>query len=529
MNRHLLDNAGGELRRLLCLLTGIALALAAPARGQEADPGTEPPPEESKPKLSRREEARQKKLAERRRREEEERRRAEEARRREEEERREREYARSKVVEDKAARRKAKTMAREREIQDAEKRKEAERVARERGEEPVEDRAAALPADEDELRRRAMIMAAAVSLPPDMPLDYVWSIPLDKPVTEEQIWILRDVILFVVDRTVLYCIRKGDGVPVWAINLGGEPQFKPVVTDRMIYVFIENRLVAIDRMRGEIRWRVSPEFAASSGPCAAEPTLYIPSWDKRVYAVQVRSVERALYGAGTEDALNVTDYEFRPIWHRTAGDHVTGTPVLAEGLLYFGAEDGYVYSFSNDGANRCRIQTQGPIRAPVTVKGAHVYAGSSDYNAYALDRLTLRPAWVFPTGSHVLRPIYADIPSGVAMVTSQRNGIYGVFDRDTAERGSEVWHIPDGKYVAGVSPERAYLMMTDHRLAAIDKKTGIVRWIALREGVAMVAPSMNDWTKPKERFRLICITESGHLACLKEPSAHLERALMRKR
>ncbi len=530
--------------RVLCLVAGIVLLLVpASVRAQEAEgaePGAEvtegaaPAPEE--PKVDPRAEARRKKEAaeEARQKELERRKKIAEERKKADDEKMKKalaarevkieaqKEAKAKAIAARDAKIKAKKMARERAVDEARRKK----GVKGRDDIVIDDETrASLKKSRAELEREARIEAAKVSLPSDLRLQYLWSLPLERPVAKGDIWIHKDVILLLADRSVLYCIRKRDGVPMWAIELGDAPLYPPAVGKRTVYAFVQNMFIGIDRARGEVIWRINPGFAPSAAPCVSEPNLYIPAWDKRVYGVEVLADRRVFYGGRTENALTTTEYRFRQLWHKTTNGYVLGTPVLLDGFLYFGSQDGYLYAVSQDGENRYNTQTQGPIRAPVTSRGANVYVGSSDFSAYAFDRLTGKKQWVYPTGSHVLSAIYPDVPSGVAMVGSHRNGIFGIIDRPTPDRGSEAWHIADAVSIAGVSQDSAYLILSDRRLAAVEKKKGTVQWVSLLDGVREIVPTMNDWTRPDEQFRLICLTESGHIACLKEAKEAVRRAL----
>jgi outer membrane protein assembly factor BamB len=297
----------------------------------------------------------------------------------------------------------------------------------------------------------------------------------------------------------------------------------------MVYIFVKNTFIGIDRTRGEVIWKLKPDFAPSATPCVAEPNLYIPAWDNRVYAIQVIATKRVFRGGRANSSLTTTEHRIRKIWHKTTGGYVLGTPVLLDGFVYFGSEDGYLYAVNQDGEDRYNVQTQGPIRAPLTSRGANVYVGSSDFSAYAFDRLTGNNHWTYPTGSHVLAAIYPDVPAGVAFVGSNKNGFFGILDRPTPEAGEELWHIPDAVSIAGVSEDFAYFNLSDQRLAAVEKKKGIVQWVSLLAGIREVVPTMNDWTRPDEQFRLICVTDSGHLACLRESKEAVRRALKARR
>ena len=376
-----------------------------------------------------------------------------------------------------------------------------------------------------DVAREAVQESAGVLLPDDLPLKYIWSLPFERN-RPEDIWVYRDVILVTARGNVLYCIRKADGVPLWAIELAGEPQYPPAVTDRMVYVFVLNRLTAIDLAAGQILWRIEPNFPPAATPTVREPNLYIPGWGRRMHSLMIDSRERVYLTGGTEEeTLKAREYFFNYAWHKTTGGHAVAPPALSKGMLYFGAEDGYLYAITQDGEERYRTQTQGPIRTEVRVSAGKVYVGSADFNAYAFDRLTGQPVWIFPTGSDVLEPIYPDATAGVAIVVSNKRGIYGVLDEPVPNRGAELWHIPDAMYIVGAGPKLVYLSLSDNRLAAVIKKSGMVEWLSLMEGVEYVVRQQNEWMGGKDPFRLICLTRANDLVCLKDPGEELRRAL----
>jgi len=522
--------------RLFCLFAGVVLAFfAVPVRAQEAggagegvgaDAAMEP---EADPQAEVRRKKEEAAAAKRKAAEE-----AAAARREADEEKRAKakaardakikaaEERRQAAIAKKAAARKAKILARKRREEEARKKRGV------KGQEDIildDETLAKLRKPEDELKREAQIEAAQVSLPSDIKLEYLWSLPLERPVSEGDIWVHGDVILLLADRSVLYCIRKRDGVPMWAIELGDAPLYPPAVGKRMVYAFVKNSFMGIDRSRGEVIWQINPGFSPSATPCVSEPYLYVPAWDNRVYAVEVCATKRVFESDRLQNPFTSVEHRFRKLWHRTTGGYILGTPVLNDGFLYFASEDGYLYAVGQDGEDRYNAQTQGPIRTPVTSGDANVYVGSADYSAYAFDRLTGRKRWVYPTGSHVNSAIYPDVRGGVALVCSNKNGIFGICDRAAPEQGTPYWHIPDAVSIAGVSPDFAYLILSDKRLAAVQKKEGTVQWVSLLDGIRSLVPTMNDWTRPDEQFRLICLTESGHLACLREAKESVRRAL----
>jgi outer membrane protein assembly factor BamB len=421
------------------------------------------------------------------------------------------------------ARKKSQTIARSRKSLDRkrERKVQAPKQRRERTPEPIERRS------DSDLRADAQLSTVGLYLPKELRQMYVWSLPFDEKISPRSIWAYKDIVLVLLQDSVLYCVRKGDGVPLWAIELSSSPQFAPAVSATKIYLFVENRLTAIDRAAGQIIWRVDPKFAPAAAPCVAGENLYIPAWDQRVYAIEVKQRER-VYLAGSDDseALKANEYYIMYNWHKTTHGHVVATPTLSDGFLYFGSEDGYVYSVSVDGEDRYKTQTQGPVRAATSALGANLYVGSKDFNAYGLNRLTGQVRWQFPTGSDVLLPIYADAASGVAVVSSSKNGVFGISDKLGDDVGTKLWYVPDGEFVAGVSVEYLYMVLTDTRLAAVEKKSGNVKWMSMLEGIAEVVPDHSDLTDQGAGMRMLCIADTGrHIICLKEAQESVRQAM----
>lgn len=374
--------------------------------------------------------------------------------------------------------------------------------------------------------KEAILRSAGVELPKDLPLDYVWSLPLERPIVRDALWPRRDLVLALVRGNTLYCIRRRDGVPLWAAELIDAPRYDPVVTDQGVYLVIRNHIVCIDRRVGEIIWRLEPRFTASAAPRVAEPNLYIPAWDRRVHAVEVRSHMRTyVHGRTEKDTLRGREYYLEPRWHVNTGGHILSVPCLYGGLLYFGSEDGYLYAVTQDGESVYRSQTQGPIRGRVTATERGVYAGSSDFNAYGFDRLTGGVRWVLPAGSDVLDPVYVDERLGVAVVVSHGQGVYGVEDSPSAQMKSAAWHLADGLYVAGIGHERVYVRLTENRLAGVEKASGLVRWMSLMDGIKSVAVCPPEETRAGAAARLLIVTDKDQLICLKEPGEAFRRAL----
>src|SRR5947209_19392390 len=78
-------------------------------------------------------------------------------------------------------------------------------------------------------------------------------------------------------------------------------------------------------------------------------------------------------------------------WKFPTGDRIVSSPVFANNAIYFGGDDGNIYSVdAATGTQKWKYSTGGPVPAtPAEVDGI-LYAGSYDGKFYALDASTGR-------------------------------------------------------------------------------------------------------------------------------------------
>lgn len=169
----------------------------------------------------------------------------------------------------------------------------------------------------------------------------------------------------------------------------------------------------------------------------------------------------------------------------TAG--MIGRPVLANGLIYFAPQDGYIYAIdAATGHVRWRFQRTVNISAKVGIDGYPALDGDTLYVAsdggtvYALDASAGKQRWLFtlPSGAHV----YAAPAVGNGKVyVSSGNGQNAFYALDEAT-GKVAWEFsaPQGfdSYPL-LSGETVYVGANGYyqaSLYALDAQTGRVRW-----------------------------------------------------
>jgi eukaryotic-like serine/threonine-protein kinase len=84
----------------------------------------------------------------------------------------------------------------------------------------------------------------------------------------------------------------------------------------------------------------------------------------------------------------------QPAWSVDLGSPITGSPVVAGGMVVAGTEDGTLEALSTEQGNEVWKQTGlGPLTGQPLIAGGSLYVGSSDGRLYAFDLMTGTRVW----------------------------------------------------------------------------------------------------------------------------------------
>jgi outer membrane protein assembly factor BamB len=90
------------------------------------------------------------------------------------------------------------------------------------------------------------------------------------------------------------------------------------------------------------------------------------------------------------------------LWSFTTGGAVYSSPAVANGVVYVGSSDEYLYAFdAGTGAKLWNFRTGSGIESAPAVANGVVYVGSFDNNVYALHAGTGAKLWSFATPNSV--------------------------------------------------------------------------------------------------------------------------------
>ncbi len=235
-----------------------------------------------------------------------------------------------------------------------------------------------------------------------------------------------------------------------------------------------------------VKWKFPTGDRILSSPVSADKIIYFGGDDGNIYAVDSETG--------------------RQIWKHSTGGPAPCTPAVANGIVYAGSYDGKFYALNaRTGATKWKFATEGERRfeakgmhgaqpknqtiadqfdvflsSPVVVEGV-VYFGSGDGNLYALDAATGDLKWKFKAGDVIhASPAYAD---GVVFVGSWDSYFYAV----DAATGQEKWRFHGGEdptihnqvgfqSSAVVANGVVYVGCRDSNLYALDAATGKEKW-----------------------------------------------------
>jgi outer membrane protein assembly factor BamB len=170
-----------------------------------------------------------------------------------------------------------------------------------------------------------------------------------------------------------YALDSQTGQELWRFETGDRVESSPAVADGVVYFGShDDYLYALDSQTGQERWKFKTGDAVTASPAVADGLVYVGSRDGHLYALDAQT--------GQEQ------------WKFKAANWVE-SPVVANGVVYF-AENrayavddskGYVYALdSRTGQELWKFQTGGGSYSSPFIAEGVLYWGSSDNFLYAL-------------------------------------------------------------------------------------------------------------------------------------------------
>ncbi len=236
------------------------------------------------------------------------------------------------------------------------------------------------------------------------------------------------------------------------VSQGITTKILPVGT-MILYGTQSGALVALDRGSEQEVWRFQTGGAMFSTPVVVDGIAYFGSADKKVYA------------------LRVSDGAY--VWAYATQDIVSASPAVGNDTVYFASEDRNVYALDADtGRLRWTFDSGSPLIAPPVVHGSTLYVSNNDGALYALNADTGNILWDFAAGSAITAPV--TVVEGILYFGSYDQSVYAL---DAAD-GKLIWSQRLNDYAAErvvVAGGRVYVKLVQE-VFALDVATGDVVW-----------------------------------------------------
>lgn len=185
-------------------------------------------------------------------------------------------------------------------------------------------------------------------------------------------------------------------------------------------------------------------------------------------------------------------------WVFAAGEPVLSSPVVRDGLVYFGCNDGKVYCLnSSTGETVWNFTTGAAVRSSAAVVAGRMYIGSTDSWVYCLNATTGELIWSYKTGYYVdSSPAVAD---GRLYIGSWDHKFYCL----DAYTGAYIWSYHIGCNIDDSSPAvvdgRVYVGSYNYNSSmyldsvyCFDAASGVKLWSYRTEGHVHSSPAVSE-------------------------------------
>jgi outer membrane protein assembly factor BamB len=284
------------------------------------------------------------------------------------------------------------------------------------------------------------------------PFRLVWSIGLGRLI--EYPAVVSDGFAYIGNSgSTIHAISMRYGKFAWVHTTPGTPRMasSPAVDgDRIVYHTMSGWVYVLDRWNGNLVWSWNAGSAIESSPIIVNGIDYFGAASGEMYALDLRT--------------------HRLRWSRSLGAKITSSAALAGGRLFIGDYNGRLWAlWPSNGATRWIGQVNGKIYGTPAISHGRVFVPSSDGNSLTAFTTTGHYLWRVTAGYYVYSsPAVWD---GVVCFGSYDGWFYGV----STVTGRLLWRIPTGGPISGAAvivDGIAYIGSFSHRIFGVDVHTG---------------------------------------------------------
>lgn len=222
--------------------------------------------------------------------------------------------------------------------------------------------------------------------------------------------------------------------------------------DDLVYHSMSGDVIVLARSNGHELWRYHAGSPIESSPVVLDGVDYFGTWDGRVLALDLRT--------------------HRVRWTRSLGAKITSSASLAGGRVFIGDYAGRLWALSaRTGATRWTASVNGRVYGTAAVAGSRVFVPSSTGDSLTAFTRAGRYLWRVSTGSYVYSS--PAVWGGRVFFGSYNGVFYGV----SAASGRVLWRVGAGGPISGaavVVDGIAYAGSFAHRIVGVEARSGRV-------------------------------------------------------
>lgn len=277
----------------------------------------------------------------------------------------------------------------------------------------------------------------------------------------------------------------------------------PCIGEDAVYFCIEQKVFALDRKNGDIKWERDTGTKLYSTPVLHDGRLYFGGEDSHLWVLNAATgqpewkfklggpidcppliVGNMLYIGCDDDSLHAIDITRQgEIWaFGTRGD-IKAAPAFSRGNIYVASRDEYLYCIDANGNQRwhAKLSTEDNFSAPVVSGDRGLVFVASGHSLHCFDAATRNARWKPFSAGDLIVGAPALSPDRKLYVGSKDGAVYCISALD----GRALWKYPPGAGTAiepvlsspTVVDQDTLLVRTGPKLlAALNRQTGDLKW-----------------------------------------------------
>jgi len=300
---------------------------------------------------------------------------------------------------------------------------------------------------------------------------------------------------------IISAFDSENGQKRWAVQLGRHnlPSQACVSNDDKVLAIVGTTLYALDKIDGELIWKLTLPNSASTSPSVDNRQLYYGTLDGSLYAYDLQKIEELhndnLLPQWTNVALT---------WrYKTAGE-ITTQAISNDLMLNFASRDNSLYAITAaDRTLQWQFETDQPVSAPLGRSPGFIYLASEDFNVFCIKQDTGSVRWQFVAGLPIRKEVR--VIGDNVYVFPHRGGVYCI-SRISGERR---WWKPHMVDFVGATQDLVFVTDNLGQIAVLASKDGAqIGSLPLKDFSVRYGNELTD--------RIYLATRTGLVVCIRE-------------